>query len=844
MKSHEIAIQLANEARSADLNEADTRHRIIDRVLHEVFAWPRNRVRCEEFIKPGFADYVLERSDGRRVLFIEAKKESQYFELPKSVVGDKASGYITVKTLLTDASLSAAMLQVRDYCVNVGCELAAVTNGHQWVFFKTFQREEDWRNLKAFVVTSLDYFARHFSQASNNFSYAAITEDGALRRLLLDQALHNRELYYPKGKVVGYEATVDSNRFASSLRPIVDKYFGVIDVDDLVFMESCYVSDREYDAAFVNARRRLEDAITPFLEKYNIQDFKDGGTGGGFARRLQKGVVQAKKSDVIVLFGGKGVGKSTFLRRLLFHKPPQALRKHSSIAYIDLLTDTPDEQSITATVWDQVIDALDEAKLLASDRDQLCRLFQERFEQAKKQDLFGIDESSTEYNSKLNELVREWKKDRKFVAQCLAQHLRRQHKGCIVVIDNTDQFPEALQDFCFSIAQEISSHLNCLSVISMREERFYASSIHGVLDAFQNSGFHITAPQPREVFLRRIRYVRQLLKKYPETGDALPPHLDRDVVDALFRVFENEFSSPSSHLASFLSACSHGNIRLALELFRGFVVSGYTNVQEMTSESRWVLQTHQVIKPFMIPSRHFYDEKTSRIPNLFQIRSIAHGSHFTAMRILALLIQGQDQKNSAFIPIPKIADVFVEIYSMKEDFELNLDMLLRHGLVEANNRLESYSPSVDAVRVTAYGNFMHNALSCSFTYIELVCLDCAIGDQQVSNTITELSNDEYRYFLNHDSIARINVRLQKAETFIAYLEAEEERELDRYSSPIDGRITAKLRTAFSTEKVRVLKSAKRNAKPKPTRLGAAQQKLATEKPSQDVQPRSVDANGK
>lgn len=811
--SHEVALQLSSEARLHDLNEADTRHRVIDRVLHDVFAWPRNRVRCEEYIKPGFADYVLEKADGRRVLFIEAKKESHYFELPKNFVGNKASAYITVKTLLTDQALLAAMLQVREYCVNVGCELAAVTNGHQWVFFKTFQREEDWRNLKAFVITSLDYFAQNFTEASNHFSYSAITEDASLRRLLLDQAVHNRELYYPKVKVTGYEATIDSNRFASSLRPIVDKYFGAIDVDDLVFMESCYVSDREYDTAFLNARRRLEDAITPFLEKYNIQDFKDGDTGGGFARRLQKVTVQAKRSDVIVLFGGKGVGKSTFLRRLLFHKPPQPLKKHAAVAYIDLLTDTPEESTIIATVWSQLIEALDEQKLLSGDREQLCKLFNDKFEQAKKQDLYGIDEHSPEYNIKLNGLVREWKGDSKYVAQCLANHLRTQHKAAIVVVDNTDQFPETLQDKCFSLAQEISSHLNCLSVISMREERFYASSIHGVLDAFQNSGFHITAPHPKEVFLRRIRYVRNLLRKYPDTGDALPTHLDKDVIDGLFRVFESEFSSPTSHLASFLTACSHGNIRLALELFRGFVLSGYTNVQEMTSEPRWVLQTHQVIKPFMIPSRHFYDEKTSRIPNLFQIRSKAHGSHFTAMRILALLLQGQDHRNTAFIPIPKLADSFVEIYSMKEDFELNMDTLLRHGLVEANNRLESFSSMVDAVRITAYGTFMHNALSCAFTYIELVCLDCAIGDQQISNTLTELSNDEYRHYLSHDSIARINTRLQKAETFISYLEAEESRENDRYGSPLDHLIVPKLRNAFSTEKVRVLKSAKRNAKP-------------------------------
>ena len=37
------------------------------------------------------------------------------------------------------------------------------------------------------------------------------------------------------------------------------------------FMEHCYVSDREYDVAFTNAKQRLEDAVTPFLQQFKIR---------------------------------------------------------------------------------------------------------------------------------------------------------------------------------------------------------------------------------------------------------------------------------------------------------------------------------------------------------------------------------------------------------------------------------------------------------------------------------------------------------------------------------------------------------------------------------------------
>jgi hypothetical protein len=45
-------------------NEAETRHKVIDFILHDLLAWPRNRVAVEENIHPGFADYILKKANG------------------------------------------------------------------------------------------------------------------------------------------------------------------------------------------------------------------------------------------------------------------------------------------------------------------------------------------------------------------------------------------------------------------------------------------------------------------------------------------------------------------------------------------------------------------------------------------------------------------------------------------------------------------------------------------------------------------------------------------------------------------------------------------------------------
>lgn len=810
MDAHDIAQQLVSDFGPKDHNEADTRHQLINPLLHDVLNWPRSRVKCEEFIRPGYADYVLNRADGSPLLFIEAKRTGHYFSIPEGLAPNGLSAYVKVKTLLTDADTAAAINQVRDYCLTRGCEFAAVTNGHQWVFFKTFQISQDWREIRALVVRRLEHFSQNFIQAHNTFSYNAITEKASLRRLFHDGTVANRELFYPKDKITAYDANVDANGYASSLRPIAEKYFGVIDVTDARFMEHCYVSDREFDLAFTNARRRLEDAITPFLDQYGIRDFHDSERGGGFGKRITKNITGPRPADVVVLFGGKGVGKSTFLRRLLFHKPPQAIQKQGVVAIIDLLNVRPDPDEIQRAIWDGIIGTLDQDHLLTGSRDGLCSLFSDRFDQAKKQDLFGLDENSEVYNVRLNGLVAEWKRDHVYVAKCLATRVRSRHKAVIVNIDNTDQYEERLQELCFSIGQSIASSFPCVVIISMREERFFSSSIRGTLDAYQNSGFHITPPQPREVFLKRISYVVELITTDDDSDNTLPSRIDRDAVSSLFRILAENFRDTKSHLANFLTACSHGNIRLALELFRGFVVSGYTNVREMTAGRGWTLQIHQVIKPFMIPSRFFYSENLSRIPNIFQVRSKSHGSHFTALRILALLLEGHDSKTPPFVPVAQLSLPFIDEFAMREDFIMNMDMLLKHHLIESNNRLDLFAEDVDSVKITTYGVFMLRALSHAFTYLELTAEDCAIADPGAANEIAELSNDEYRFYTRFMAMERVEVRLKRADAFLRYLTSEEGRENAVYHPAVETNFTRSMRNSFERERIAVMRSARRN----------------------------------
>jgi hypothetical protein len=785
MKGHTIAEQLAKQFVNRAFSEADTRHQIIDRLLHEVLCWPHDCVKCEEKVHLGYIDYILRDKADRAVLLVEAKKETKHFVLPSKLTKTSALRIVRLRTLATDSSIAAAVHQAAQYCPEIGCQYACVTNGHEFIIFRSFIPGKHYLDADALVIPSLAFFSDHYTRAYNLLGFDGITSDRSLQRELGSHKLLGRELQYPKSGITHYDATVQQNLHARYLDPIARRYFGEIAPTDKRMMERCYVFARGTRQLAEGLKSRLSDGLTDYFKADGAQEISDVRTGGKLGERIARSLKNQSAGEILILYGGKGAGKSTFLRRLLYHDPPAYFVMHGFPIIVDCLRAPQDKNELTKYLWGQITTALDQNELLAAPIEELLRLFEDRFSVAQKQELAGYEPASGDYLRERNRLVGCWKEDKAYSAKRLSDYWRENGKRVVVAFDNTDQLPPVLQDHCFLVAQSIARDLACIGLISMREERYCRARTVGVLDAYHNAGYHLAAPELEGVFVKRIHLVIADLEASgrKKALEILPEDAPFDDLKKFFVVCLKQFRTDENALKRFLEECSRDNTRLALTFFAQFIASGYTHVEEMVANPFWTVINHQVIKPMMIPQRFNYDENKSLIPNIYQCRTPSHGSHFTALRILHMLRRGisTSPEQGGFSRVDALVDEFDSKFGLRQDSESALDMMLRYGLIEANNRLDCYSVEkagsegkefiyADEVRITAFGVYMVDYLSSTFTYLDLVCLDCGLADEALYHEFCRAAARERA--MGSDKRSRLESRLKRAAAFVKYLKVE------------------------------------------------------------------------
>lgn len=791
MQQHENAISLIEsiDVEKLDLNEATTRTRIIDTILYDVMSWPKNAVTDEEHSNEGYLDYILKNENETPILIIEAKKEGIYFETPKNKSENINHNYIKMKTLLTNGDIKNAINQVRRYSFDKGCMYAAITNGHVWIFFKVF--DTNWESLNAFVIYDLEFFDKDFTVAYNTFNYTNLVRHKSLQNLIENVVIKSRKAYSIRNQITSFSAPVDLNLYAQYISRVVKYYFSDFDDKDDEFLKNCYVDEKLYENTKSTLTNLLIDNATPYLENSGVINYERDKLSKRLSKKITNFADFSENKHIVVIYGDRGCGKSTFIKKLINADIPKNVHDKLEVIYIDLLKYAAVESEkaeLKSKIWNSVIEKIDIDEIRNDYSQVQDVLFPEEFKKYKKQISSLYQEGSEIYGMKLEDKIVEALSNREKLAFELAKYLREEkNKEIVLIVDNTDQFSAEIQDFCFQIVAEIFASIKCLSIITIREERFFRSKNLGVLDAYETIQYHISSPRADKVFLQRLNYLINSLDEDEFFNNLIRNHevsekntelVTRENFKKYFIVFKKDFDK-KSNLYTFLSSCAQKDMRKALDLFRELLFSGYLNIYEMISTERniFTLQVHQVLKPLMTPKKYFYEEDSSSVPNIFKLRNQEYGSHFTSIRVLNYL----NKNPNDYLALSVIKSEFNNVFNMEVDFDKNIEILIEYKLIEANIKVDNYIPEIEEVIITPFGKYFIQKLIHFFTYLDLVCTDCSLYDEQTSNYIARSANNEYKLFSIGKRGERMVHRVEKTNHFIKYLIDEEKKEIDYYN---------------------------------------------------------------
>ena len=333
-------------------SEADTRIKVVDKIVFDVLGWDKNLSSYEERAGYGFTDYTLKESNCAR-LIVEAKKDSISFDLSKR---QSAKPYDLKGPAFNSASKDG-INQAITYSAFKGAELACVTNGQEWIVFRS-NRLGDGKDVldgKAFIFKSIDDITDNFK-----IFYDLLSCDSSKKlnfRGLFQSAegIPVRDLaFFESAQDPDNKKLLDRGEFSADFDAIMSAFFERLKGDqDSEMIQKCFVVSPESDLAEEKLLRIASD-ISEKIKSLNPK------TGEQLISLIEH-VKLTSKNRFILLVGNKGAGKSTFIDRFFRFVLPAEHQTYLKLLRIDLSKNTGDKSNIISWLDRQLLEEAEQA---------------------------------------------------------------------------------------------------------------------------------------------------------------------------------------------------------------------------------------------------------------------------------------------------------------------------------------------------------------------------------------------------------------------------------------------------------------------------------------------------
>ena len=766
----------------AELSETDTRCKLVDAVLILCLGWQEQLIEREPHVEggEGYIDYLLHTS--RPSYVIEAKRRSAQFSLPSVRRGRvfKIGGVLS-----EDKRLKAAIEQCREYGISQGTSFCCVTNGFQYVFFRSHSDLGiPFESHQAIIFNGPEDILSDFSLFYNLLACESVAEGRHFAALPVTTSVDTRARFHELSTNPLGARYKHRNRLEPFIRDVVSEVFQDLADDhaDIELIEQCYVESAS-QGSYEQSLRGLLKNKPGLNESRELKPVRvTRRSAGEFDGILgAAGGSKSRPYEVVMLLGGIGSGKTTFIRR--FQKVIAREKIEQQCLWIDVnfnkYSDSPG--GLDRWVAERILTEAEEnyPSLGFGSYNHLRQAYHAEYERLKKGRLAPVFATNPE------EFERQFAMELgNYEAHAISHVIRllrsaqlQYQRRVFLVFDNADQYSAGVQDSVFMLAHRIAAEVGCSLIVSLREESYWKNKDFGALSAFHSVNFYVEVPDLKQVIAKRFRYATELLKReenyvVPSGGLGVTHEEGIEIFDRIRSTVLDD-----NRFVQFLENLSPGEIRRPLDQLARFLYSGHTNVDSVLRGVRKRIPVrigfHEFVKSVALGDRELFDEEKSDLVNLFSLTGAHDASNLNRLAVLGYIHRYRRDKSDrglGYVPFSQVVDACVSYGLAADTVQEIIQFANARRLLETDQQIrESVSPNW-YVRTTPAFDYYLEHLGETFTYVDLVLPGTLIPQGDDADMIERMSSQIYGTGVNAPNrIDKIKLRIDRARQFALFL---------------------------------------------------------------------------